>query len=79
MDPLHIFVLEHAFSLPRPSGSIPKKIVGHLPKFRFDGEKLFLISNHLGLFNFQSQRLKVYIDNERCKLFTVTFNGRIKI
>ena len=79
MAPLHIYyVLEHAFNLWIPSRSIPKNIINILSKFKCDYENLFPTSNHLGLFNFQCQHLKVYTENEICGLFTLTFEGRIK-
>jgi len=71
-------VKEFSFSLPRPSRSITLKIVNHLSHVKFDGEGEVTVVEHVYRFFNKCRFYKIYTDNEICRLFTLTFEGRIE-
>jgi hypothetical protein len=78
MSPLYISILEHAFSSCRPTGSISKKTIDSLSKLKFDGEGVISSFDHLSRFNHKCNSFRIFNENELCRLFTLTFQGRIK-
>lgn len=78
MDPLYISILEHAFSSPGLLGSIPKKTIYILSKVIFDGEGKVSSFDHICHFDLKCRSLNIFVDNEICRLFTLTFKCQIK-
>jgi len=78
MDSLCISILEHAFISCKPTRSISKKTINSLSKINFDGEGIIFDFVHLRRFNPKCKSFEIYNENELCRLFTLTFQGRIK-
>ena len=70
-------VKEHAFSLSRPIGSIPLKIVKFLSKVKFNIEGELFEIEHIHQFFSKCISCGICFDNEIRNLFTLTFEGRI--
>jgi hypothetical protein len=78
MAPPCISILEHVFIMCKPTRSISKKTINSLSKLNFDGEGVIFSFVHLCRFNPKYKSFEIYNENELCRLFTLTFQGRIK-
>jgi len=74
---LHMNVKEFSFSLPRPSGRIPLRTLNFLSQVKFDGEGEIVVVNHVHQFFMKCKYCNIITDKEICRLFTLTFEGRI--
>ena len=61
----HIIVLDHAFSFPRSSGSIPRETTNFLQRLSFNGEGKISASQQLSEFNDFCDFINVSDGNER--------------
>ena len=73
----HITLVDHAFNFPRSSGSIPKETTNFLQRLSFNGEGKIYASQQLYEFNDFCDFINISDENERCKMFTTTFEGII--
>lgn len=67
------------FSSPRLSRSISKNIVYSLWNLKFVSEWKIFSFDHLCCFNHKCKFFKISNEDELCRLFTLTFEGTIKI
>lgn len=75
---LHMNVKEFSFSLPRPSGSIPLETLNFLSQVKFDGEGEVVVFDHVHQLFMNCKSRNIITNRKICKLFTLTFEGRIK-
>ena len=74
----HIIVLDHAFNFPRSIESISRETTKFLRRLSFNVEGKISASQQLSKFNDFCDFINVSDGNERCRMFTVTFEGRIQ-
>jgi hypothetical protein len=76
MAPAQIFVWEHVFNL--PSVNIPSKTLYLLSELTFDGEGSTSAEDHLCIFFYKCLKHNIIDPNVICRLFALTFRGRVK-
>lgn len=78
MDSSQILVWDHVFSFPMHNETIPFQIANLLLKVKFNGESEIFSS--VSFFDFSKENLscKIVYKSIICRLFTLTFIGRIK-
>ena len=70
-------VKEFSFSFPRPYGSIPLETFNHLSKVKFNVEGEGSDIEHIHQFFSKCISSNISTNNEICRLFTLTLEGRI--
>jgi hypothetical protein len=78
MTPLCTSLWDIPLSLLIPTRGISLKAVNLLSHSKFDGEGHVSAFTHLNQFDITQQNLNIVQDNEICRLFILTFEGRIK-
>jgi hypothetical protein len=71
-----ITVLEHAFHFSLPS--IPNKTTNLFSELTFDGEGNTSAVDHISKFLYKCLRHKIIDPNVTCRLFSLTFRGRVR-
>lgn len=79
MAPTLIPTLGHAFSSHKPTRGIPKRQLESISELQYDGEcDIIYALDHIDQFIHKCKFFKITNDNEICRLFTLTIQGRIR-
>ena len=77
MAPAQITVLEHTFNVSLPV--ISNKTVDIFSELAFDGEENTSAIDHISNFFYKCLIHKIVDSNVTCRLFALTFQGRVKV
>lgn len=78
MAPICIPTLGHALNSLEPTRGMPEKQIESLSQLNFDGESNISTLNHIDGFVNRCKYFNIIVDNEICRLFTLTFIGQIR-
>ena len=78
MASICIRTFSHAFSSRKPTRGIPKRQLKSIYELQYDGENFISTLDHVDQFIHKCKCFNITKDNEICRLFTLTLQGRIR-